>query len=216
MKKLLIFASLLFLIVFPVNANSSTSVFDKFKEGVRKKTPEEIEEYKEQLRERKDIITQKQTDRQEKMELRIHDRCDLIEERVQAKISRFEQHKDDHVARYQRVKAKLEEILSKLEDKGYDVSELKNDLETLDELIREYAQLYVDFIASLGATQDYACGESDGDFREALARSHELLKQLRDKRREIREFYRDEIREDIKKLREQARLMRQENLNEES
>lgn len=152
---------------------------------------------------------------QEQKQLRVHNRCDVIGERVRNKLSRFEQNKDDHVARYKRVRNRLEEIVRDLADKGYDVSKLQEDLATMDTMIREYAQLYVDFIESLENTQEYACGDSEGDFREALARSRTLLRQVRQKRQELRRFYGEEIRQDIKALREQAREMRQRGLSEE-
>lgn len=208
MRKLLILTSLLFLLTTSVFATDVyASTFEKFKDSYHKKTPEEIETYKTKLREQKENDQDFGKEVTERKEQRVHALCDVIEERVQSKITRFEQNKDDHVDKYERVRQKLEDVVEKLEDEGFDVTDLKEHLLEFDQMIKDYAQMYVDFIESLENTQNYACGESEGDFKEALEKSHELLRMVREKRKELREYYRDVIRQDIKDLRQQAAAM---------
>jgi len=72
-------------------------------------------------------------------------------------------------------------------------------------MVKNYAEAYVTFIDSLSAVRGYACGESDGDFKDSLSKSKGLHRKAHELRKEIREFYRTVIREDIKELREQAK-----------
>jgi len=211
MKKSLVSLLFLSLLVITINGqalaegNGDSSIFEKFKSSFHKKTTEEIEKYKQELRQQKQNVETRQVEVEEKKEQRILNLCEVLGERVQNKISMFEKHKDDHVANYQKAREKLQKIVNELEAKGYDVTELRTDLVKFDTMIKDYAQLYMNFIDSLKNTQGYACGESDGDYKDALSKSHELLRQLQEKRKELRFFYRDEIREDIKDLRKQAR-----------
>ena len=190
MKKLIFSLLLLLSLTFAIGhqayaeENNTSGVFEKFKSSFRNK---------QELREQKQNVETRRLEVQEKKEQRILNLCEMLGDRVQNKISMFEKHKDDHVANYQKAKEKLQSIVSDLEAKGYDVTELKEDLANFDVMIKEYAQLYVNFIDSLKNTQGYACGESDGDYKEALGRAHQLLRQIQDKRKELRFYYRDEI-----------------------
>ncbi len=138
---------------------------------------------------------------------RIDQVCENIEERIAIKIENFENNKEHHIERYNHFIEVLSEKLVKLEEKGFDVSKIQADLETLDELVQVYAQEYAAFIDALRLTQNYVCGESEGAFREALVAAKDQWKVVVQKRREIMDFYINVIREDIKALREQASAM---------
>ena len=184
-KKIIVFAFFAVLLSSYVYSNEQGEYYDKFRDRVQ---------------ERKEI-------RQENAEERRLRICPHLEERIDIKVDRFAEHKDTHVEKYRHLKERLENALGRLEEKGFDVSQLREDLVALDDLIKEYAQLYADFIESLRFTRGYACGKSEGDFKDALAAAKEKYELVKEKREEIRNYYKDVIREDIKELRQQAEDM---------
>ena len=181
-KRLFIVISIAFLMSSYVYARDWDGTYDQFKDTVQDRKQERVEEM-------------------EARRLRI---CEKLEGRIEIKVNRFQENKNTHVEKYQRLKERLGNVLSTLEERGFDVSKLREDLGKLDELIKEYAQLYVEFIDSLEFTRGYACGKSEGDFKDAVAAAREKYRLIKEKRAEIREFYQEVIREDIKELRQQA------------
>ena len=218
-KKFFVFTSLLFLVVsttYALSIESASSIpprkssetIEEYKIRVRAEKQQYIEEYKKQLQEQKQLkvdgIGEADGDEVKTRE-QVRERvCENIEEKIDLRVARFEENKDTHVEKYNRLKERLSGILTSLQDKGYDVDELSDDLVELEELILDYAQAYSDFIDSLIFTRGFSCGESEGDFRDSLRESKELLVLVKQKRAAIRDFYKDVIRKDIKELRQQA------------
>jgi hypothetical protein len=191
-----------------IPARKSSETIEEYKARVREEKQQYLEEYKERLREEKQTMMEDSSlsnEDAEKTREQVRDRvCENIEEKIDLKVARFQDNVDLHVEKYNRLKTRLAEIMLNLEEKGYDVDNLSEHLDELDELILDYAQAYSDFIDSLIFTRGFACGESEGDFRDNLRESRELLVIAKQKRAAIREFYVEVIRKDIKELRQQA------------
>lgn len=139
----------------------------------------------------------------EELQDRLQKRCDQLTQRIEERIEKFEANKDKHIEYYNNLKDRITDIVQKLSDKGYDVEELALDLQTLDSMILDYASEYVKFIDLLKATREVVCGESQGAFADAVKAARDQLRVVFAARLGIREFYKDEIREDIKDLRQQ-------------
>lgn len=130
-------------------------------------------------------------------------RCEHLEARITKRVSNFEKNKQKHIDRYNRLKTKLSNIITRLKNKGYDVAKLESDLKILDEKIKQYATDYNVFIDWLRESQDYACGQAKGVFKESVKKAREQLAVARESRKEVRRFYQEVIRQDIKDLRNQ-------------
>jgi len=152
----------------------------------------------------KDKLFQNSEGKKEKKEEHVQTRCEKVLGRIDTRISNYEKNKNRHTNVYSNVVEKLTDISQKLEDKGYDVAQLTEDLGEFDALALEYAAAYDEFIALLGATKDHECGESEGAFKDALKSSGEQLKTVKTKRHNVRAFYTQTIREDIKDIRVQT------------
>lgn len=154
------------------------------------------------MEEMKEKMEEKKTEIQEKKDEIVQKRCDIVTKRIDNRISTFYDRKEYHVYRYKTVKERVVNLVARLEDEGYDVTELKEKLQTLDEKIKEAAVLYENFIASLESAKDFECGKSEGSFAGAVQKSSTEIKTFRDKMIEIREYFTKEIRpllEEIKK-----------------
>ncbi len=137
------------------------------------------------------------------LEARLQERCGLIESRIELSISRYENNYERHLANYNKMKDKLNEIIAKISDKGYDTSDLENDVSYLDAEINQFRNNYSDYIGKLRNTGDYACGQSEGQFATALEESRQSLMTVRQDSLDIRLYYQQTVRPHIQALREQ-------------
>ncbi|MFZ5424575.1 MAG: hypothetical protein ACOZAO_02130 [Patescibacteria group bacterium] len=169
--------------------------------------PKRTTEEKNSIREEKMELKEQA---QDKVQQRVQNRCDLATQRISNRISAFEDNKDRHLKNYENFTNRLNEIVTKLQDKGFDTTDLENDIVVLEGLVDEYTVLYTEFINILTDTQALDCGNEDGAYKDLVLEAKDKLHEARNKRREIMEYYRDTVREHIKDIREQAA-----NLNEE-
>lgn len=142
---------------------------------------------------------------QERRQEFLDTRCQNVTSRIDNRIERYNENKVRHIDNYNKIKDKLSETGNNLEDKGYDVTELRNDLQTLDSKIKEFAQSYTTFVNTLNDSKSFACGESEGAFKDKVEESRAQLKDSRDLAKEIRDYIQDVIRPDLVDLREQIK-----------
>lgn len=152
------------------------------------------------LQEKKEEIRQQI---QEKRLQLITKRCERIEKRIEARVTHFNNKKEKHVARYNRLKERLARLGARLQEKGYDITQIQADLRVLDEKIKQWASDYALFINKLEETKNLACGESQDTFKEALKEARRQLQLVHQNSREIHEFYQTVIRVDIQALKNQ-------------
>lgn len=135
----------------------------------------------------------------------IEKRCEMVENKVAEKINRFNSNKDGHIVRYNKMKDRISDVIGKLENRGYEVAKLKADLQTLDVKIKKFAEDYIAYINKLGETKNYACGNSEGNFKSKLEEARKLLSTLRDDEKDIRKFFQETVKTDVKSVREQKK-----------
>ena len=131
------------------------------------------------------------------------EKCKNVESRIEAKLNKYESGNISVEDVHKRLKTRLGNLATKLENNGIDASKLKSDLATLNEKIDKVASDYDAFILALKETKNYACGESQGQFREKLQAAKKLLVTVRKDRQDTRNFIVNTIIPDIKALREQ-------------
>ncbi len=131
------------------------------------------------------------------------ERCARITKKIENKTTGFDENKDRHYNAYKNLDDRLTKLSAKLKAKGYDVTELDADRVVLDEKISKFLTDYTAYMAKLGETKDYACGHSDGEFKGKLAEARALLKTVREDSQDIKNYFLNTIRPDIKKIRDQ-------------
>ena len=134
----------------------------------------------------------------------LEQRGEMIQQRIELIITRFENNKERHVKAYNEAKEKVERFLEAAEAKGYDVTKLAQDLSTWDAMIIKFAQDYAAFIAELKEVSELAVGQSEGQFRAGLKEARQLLRQVQQDALDIRLYYQQTIRADIQALKEQV------------
>lgn len=139
----------------------------------------------------------------------VENRCEIVTNRVQNMITKFDTNKQRHIERHTKVVERVKEVVTKLKAKGYDTSKLETDLVSLETKVREFATLYSDFIAKLKESQTLACGNSEGAFKAKLDEARQSLKASREKAKEITNFIKDTIIPDLRDLKSQKPVQAQ-------
>lgn len=156
-----------------------------------------------QLEERQQERMERIEGRQERISQTVENRCELLTGRIENRINRFNTLKDERTERYNNVLDRLAIINEKLQNEGYDTSEVEANWQTMNGLVQNYSVAYQEFIAALEDTKQYACGESEGAFRDELDQAQEELKDVRDIGFEIRSFYINTLKPSVIALRNQ-------------
>lgn len=127
-------------------------------------------------------------------------RCDNITNRIELIILKYNNNKDRHIERYKNISQTLSELITTLESNGYDVKQLQEDVDQLNVYIKEFTTEYSKFIEQLELSQEYACANSEGDFRRTVENARSYLLQARETALDIRILINDEIRTDLEDL----------------
>ncbi len=134
---------------------------------------------------------------------RLEAACQRITSVIDSRISSYDTHKQEHIQRYDNIVNRVTELVSKLTDKGYDVSKLTTDLHTLNGMIKDFATDYTNFINTLKDAKQFACGNSQGQFAAKVEEARTYLKQAREQAVAIRSFILETIKPDLQALKGQ-------------
>lgn len=148
---------------------------------------------------------QKKEERQAQKQEKLEQRCSIVEEKINIKVSRFENNKVRRVNAYNNLRNRVSKFIDKLSSQGYDVSKLKSDLVTLDEKIKKFSSDYASYITLLKSTKDYACGQSEGQFKGKLSEARKQLQIVHQSALEVRSYFQGTIRPDIQAIRAQKK-----------
>jgi hypothetical protein len=150
----------------------------------------------------KERMQEKREAKKEKREEKTDAACERMEERIANKITNFDNTHKMHVRQYEMMKEKIGKVILEMSAKGKDVSKLRTDLATLNTKIEKFNTDRVAFIDALKKTQEYACGDSQGAFKDALTAAQAKHKTVLADEKDIRSFYNTTIRADLKALRD--------------
>jgi|SRR3989344_1198495 len=132
-----------------------------------------------------------------KQELR-EDMCQRVTDRIGERRQRFEEHRDNRVNIYRGIIERLKNLVTKLKDRGCDASQVETDLTTLEKLVDELVVAFNLFVDKLQAVRIPVCQEEPGDWKTAMAQVREQLQLVKAKHQEVRAFYKDTLKPDVK------------------
>lgn len=127
--------------------------------------------------------------------------CKAIEHRIQGRLEQYRESRDGHLKEFANLQLRLNETGKRLQDKGYNVSKLNEDLKILNEKIKKFNDDYTIFIQKLNETRNFTCGSSQGSFLAALNAAKSQLKIVRQDAEDIKELAKVTLRKDILELR---------------
>lgn len=129
--------------------------------------------------------------------------CEAIGGNVDKRIANFEKDRTKKVSQYSTIQKKLDTLLTRMEAAGYDTTEPRVSMVTLDQKIAKFSSDYALYQNELKETKQYACGKSDGEFRAKLSLTREQLKVVRQDAVDIRTFWAKTVKPQIEALKSQ-------------
>ncbi len=133
----------------------------------------------------------------------IDTRCQITEDRITLRITRYENNYSRHNRVYTQMLDKLESLIERAEAAGYDTTQLAADVVVWEGKIDLFRDAYADYIAALRATQAYACGQSEGAFKEAWRTARAELTTVQQASLDARLYYQQTIRATLEELKTQ-------------
>lgn len=157
--------------------------------GSLKPTQEEKDAKKDEIQAKKD----------EKEEVK----CEKIKEKINSQLTQFENNQQNRKKAYEQIQNKLNNLVINLKKQGLDTTGLENTLADFKNQLQNFYTEHEELMTQLRATQNYACEESDGQFKGELKKTREQLRIAHRERLELRKQFVEEIRPALLELRNQ-------------
>lgn len=132
-------------------------------------------------------------------------KCGIVQARIQNRAADYGSSQARHSSAYNNLKDRLVKFEARLAGRGFDTAVLKADMAVLDGKIVQFSADYGLYMSRLRETQNYACGKSDGEFKAKLKEARELLSNVRQDSKAIKDYYASAIKADLKNLQAQIR-----------
>lgn len=131
-------------------------------------------------------------------------RCEMAQKRVATRTKFYSQQEEKHQQIYAKIMEKLNALVIKFKEVGLDTSKLENYLPILETKIEKLHTDHNAFIQKLTQTENYACGESQENFKNALKAAREYGKTtIKTDLADIRNYVKNTIRPELINLRNQ-------------
>lgn len=169
------------------------------------KSPAQIQAYQERMRALKapTIAAMKEATRQQKIEAiaptkeavltqkaaKMDVICDKVTQKIDTRLQKYNVNQEKWSSRHNGVIKRLENLADKLESRGCDVSTLRTDLQTYQNLLTEFAASFRLFHDGLNDSRAYACGEGEGKFVSELGQARQELVTVKQNAQELQDFF---------------------------
>lgn len=130
-------------------------------------------------------------------------RCQRIENFVNNRKARYQQHKATHAERYNNVKDRVQNVVSKIANQGIDVIKLNSQLQQLDTLIKNFSTKHDEIALALDGSRSAACSENKEQFEANAASAKQDLQEIKDAANAIRNFIKDNLRPELVSIKAQ-------------
>lgn len=127
-----------------------------------------------------------------------HDaRCAKFKDKIAEKTSNMGDRYDKHLNAYNNLASRLDNLISRLQDNGYNVSQLKTDLSNLNSKIDKFKEDYNSLTDAADAAKGNVCSDTDAKIKTNLGGIRTFVQAVKKDAKDIRTYYKNDIREDI-------------------
>jgi len=130
-------------------------------------------------------------------------RCTVYENLVDKKIEKINEQEEKHYKKYIGLSKDLEDFIEERESEGYDMSEIKKDLETLNGKIDKYNQNHDIYLEKLMNIKNNICTHTEDEYKNSIKAAKDALKEVRKDVVDIKTYYYTDIRPDILEFKQQ-------------
>lgn len=124
----------------------------------------------------------------------VEQRCDLVTTRIDVWVTRYQNNQDRHQRTYDKLREVSDQIVARAQAAGKDTSTFEAEVAELELLGGIARSEYDQLIQDLESTKSYACGESEGAFKEALQAARQQSLNTRQAILNARLQYQSEVR----------------------
>ena len=154
----------------------------------------------ERREQRKENVQQLKASASESARKRVEQRCKVTEGRVSKSLGTYNQNYPQHVQTYQRISTSAKTIATNARQQGKDPAALEASLVVLDEKVRLLDQQASAVVAQLKVAEQYVCGQAEGQYKAELQKARDLAKVAHKSILDIRAYYQNTVRVELKKL----------------
>jgi hypothetical protein len=167
----------------------------------------QVQEKVDQMQERKEEIQTKVEETKAKIHEKAMLRCQNVESKINFEITRYENHKNHTTTMYDRISARLDTIVERLQAKDIDTTALESEIVAFKAKSKIVKADYESYIALLEETKQYTCGQSEGEFKNKLNEARTQLQKTRGSLVNARSFYQTNVVPAMQALRQQVQTM---------
>jgi len=120
--------------------------------------------------------------------------CQAVTSRVDNRINQYENNQDKWSSRHQGVVKRLTDLADKLAVRGCDVSSIRADISTYQELLTKFQASFRLFIDTLKDSRTLTCGQGDGEFAGKISQARTQLLEVRQNALALTDFFKNSLR----------------------
>jgi hypothetical protein len=131
--------------------------------------------------------------------------CSKVSTGVDGLTQRYTQTRETYNYRYREMYENMTQLMTRLNEKGYDTTALGEDLNTLNQYIVDFDGYHEQFMNMLQETKSYACDDQlSGQYRSKAEEARGVLRQMRETAQNTYQLLKEEIKQDLLDLKEQT------------
>ncbi|PIP26422.1 MAG: hypothetical protein CO140_02480 [Candidatus Moranbacteria bacterium CG_4_9_14_3_um_filter_40_7] len=131
--------------------------------------------------------------------------CEKRQGKIEERKAKFEERKTKHMEAYNNLQNRLEKLSDKLSAKGYDTTELDEDIAVLEEKINQFETDFAAAYEKMKEAKNYMCeNHTSVENKNEIKATRDLIKKVRQDSVEIRNYYKNTIRLDIWAIKKQT------------
>lgn len=153
-------------------------------------------------------IEERQQIREEAKDKFMAGKCEIRTRRLENKIKWLDMMAENHRNRYQRAADRITNLLSRLDEKGADTTQLKADLEVLKTKLQVLKDNYDKLVAKIEEDKALPC-----DTKLPIDELQTLRENVRTAAEDVRVYFRDTIKKDLEQIRTQLETSTTESSN---
>lgn len=155
---------------------------------------EQVEQREQQFQERVEQFEETKQQFQENRDAAVEQRCDIATTRIDLWTTRYENNQSLYQRTFEKFDEIADQVVERAQASGKDTAEFEAAVAELERLADVSRTEYDQLIQDLEATKAYACGESEGAFKDALQTSRQQLLDTRQAVLDARLYYQSTVR----------------------
>jgi hypothetical protein len=132
-------------------------------------------------------------------------RCEIVEQNIDRLINRYDALHPQIVGRYENAVDRLEDLNQRLLNEGYDTSDVQFALDYMSNMVIEISQMNIDLQIKLADAKALSCNENEVLYRDTVQEAQEMLKNMKERAQEIKDYYISDVKPAVQELKDQVR-----------